>query len=46
MKRHLANSTNSQQRGVNFIDEEQGDCNNTYKINSHSSNSTNNLNDL
>lgn len=43
-KRQIANSLNSQQSGVNFIDQEQDDCNNTYKIDSQSFNS-NNLNE-
>lgn len=34
MKRQIPSSSNSQQRGVNFIDQDQGDCKNTYKINS------------
>lgn len=36
MKRQVTNSLNSQHNGVNFIDEEQGDCNDSYKINSQS----------
>lgn len=45
-KRQLANSSNSQQRGVNFIGEEQEDCNNAYNRNSLPSRSSNNLNEL